>query len=90
MIDPPDPPPEPVPPPHERRKVNRIERPIALVAVLGGGIALICVVGGLVFLGAHDNADEQISSTGLASIGATLAGAFAAWLGRNTSGGGDR
>lgn len=82
-----DEPPNVVPPPDDARRVPRIHRPIAFVAVLGGGACLLAVIGGLIYLGAVDNADEQISSTGLASIGATLAGAFAAWMGRNTRGG---
>jgi hypothetical protein len=70
-----------LPPPDDTRRVPTVQRPIAFVAVLGGGLSLVFVVVGLAFLGWTDRADAQIASTGLATIGATLAGAFASWMG---------
>jgi hypothetical protein len=73
----------PLPDPRALRRTPNY-RPVVTAAVIGGGICLLAVIVGLVVLGIKDNADEQISSTGLASIGATLAGGFAAWIGRTT------
>lgn len=73
---------ENLPDPSERRRVSDPGRPIVLAAVIGGGLALIAVVTGLVILGVTDENDAQISSTGLASIGSTLAGGFAGWIAR--------
>ena len=70
------------PEPLGRRRVPNTQRPIVMAIAIGGGVSLFAVVVGLILLGLSSNGDEQISSTGLASIGATLAGAFAAWMGR--------
>jgi hypothetical protein len=70
-----------LPPPDAPRDPPRIARPIAFAATLGGGVCLLAVIIGLTVLGGRENSDVQISATGLATIGATLAGAFAAWMG---------
>ena len=75
-----------LPPPDDTTPVPKVHRPIAFVAVLGGGAALVAVVAGLTFLGFTDKQDAQIASTGLATIGATLAGAFASWMGGQGTG----
>jgi hypothetical protein len=64
------------------RRIAEPARPVVLAAVLGGGLCLALVVIGLVVLGVADESDAQIAQTGMASIGATLAGGFAGWIGR--------
>jgi F0F1-type ATP synthase membrane subunit c/vacuolar-type H+-ATPase subunit K len=72
-----------VPSPEDPRPVKTESRPIAFVAVLGGGVCLFAVVVGLVLLGLdHEN---EVTDTGLASIGATLAGGFAGWFARGAA-----
>jgi hypothetical protein len=71
-----------LPDPASDRATPRLQRPVVFAAVTGGGIALLAVVVGLVIMGIEDHGDTQIASTGLATIGATLAGAFAGWMGR--------
>lgn len=75
-----------LPPPDETTGVPPSHRPIAFAAVFGGGFALVLVVVALGFLGFTDKGDAQIASTGLATIGATLAGAFASWMGGGGAG----
>jgi hypothetical protein len=72
-----------VPPPEDPRPVKVEQRPVAFVAVLGGGICLFAVVIGLVAMGIDH--DSDVSDTGLASIGATLAGGFAGWFARGAA-----
>lgn len=69
-----------LPEPHAKKRIPDVHRPIVTVAVFGGGVALLAAISGLVILGVTDEADAQIASTGLATIGATLAGAFAGWM----------
>jgi hypothetical protein len=73
---------EDLPNPAERRRITEPGRAIVLAAVIGGGLALVAVVTGLVILGVTDEQDAQISSTGLSAIGSTLAGGFAGWIAR--------
>jgi|SRR5262245_38482707 len=77
-----------LPDPSDRRKVAE-SREVVMAAVIGGGVALSMVILGLVTLGINDTADAQIASTGLASIGATLAGGFAGWIARGQAHRGD-
>jgi ABC-type Fe3+ transport system permease subunit len=74
-----------LPEPERSKRVPRIHRPIVWTVVLGGGAALMTAIIGLVVLGINDKNDTQIALTGLASIGATLSGAFAGWLGSGSS-----
>ena len=69
-------------PPQEERTLPRSVRPVAMVAVVGGGACLLAVITGLVLLGLHTQGTNEVAITGLASIGATLAGGFAGWIGR--------
>jgi len=62
------------------REVPPIQRPVVTAAVSGGGICLLAVIIGLVVLGYRDG--QGVCATGLAAIGATLAGGFAAWIGQ--------
>jgi hypothetical protein len=71
-----------LPDPRSQRRVPSAGRPIVMAAVIGGGACLAFVIVGLVVLGISDSSDAQIAQTGLASIGATLAGGFAGWIGR--------
>jgi hypothetical protein len=86
--------PEPVvpelPDPAARRTVPREARPVVLAAVVGGGTALVAVVIGMVALGIADQGHNEVATTGLASIGATLAGGFAGWIARGVSPGSRR
>lgn len=68
------------PPQAEHEPVQPRDRPIAFAAVIGGGISLLAVIVGLILLGLQ--AENDVSDTGLASIGATLAGGFAGWIAR--------
>jgi hypothetical protein len=71
-----------LPNPASQRRVRVEQRPVVIAAVVGGGICLLAVIIGLVALGISDKDDAQIAQTGLASIGATLAGGFAGWIAR--------
>jgi hypothetical protein len=66
------------------RPTPRIHRPVVTAAVIGGGVCLLAVIVGLVVLGFKANVSESqgVCATGLAAIGATLAGGFAAWIGQ--------
>jgi hypothetical protein len=69
-------PPAPEPPaPFEDERV-------VFAAVLGAAIALALVVIGLSVLGWQGGASRDVAITGLASIGAALAGGFAGWIAR--------
>lgn len=57
---------------------------IVLAAVIGGGIALALAIVGITVLGWHSQGVNEVATTGLASIGATLAGGFAGWIARGT------
>lgn len=59
-------------------------RAVALVAAVGGGLCLALVVIGLTVLGALHASITEVSSTGLAAIGSTLAGGFAGWIARGS------
>lgn len=63
-----------------------LQRPTVFAAVIGGGISLLAVVIGLVVLGMGQANSGEVAATGLASIGATLAGGFAGWIARGRSG----
>jgi hypothetical protein len=56
-------------------------RPVT-AAVIGGGVCLFAVVAGITVLGWHSQGVNEVATTGLASIGATLAGGFAGWIAR--------
>ena len=55
---------------------------VVLVAVIGAAVALALVVIGLSVLGWQGGASRDVAITGLASIGAALAGGFAGWIAR--------
>ena len=55
---------------------------VVLVAVFGCAVALALVIIGLSLLGWHGSASRDVAITGLASIGAALAGGFAGWIAR--------
>lgn len=55
---------------------------VVLAAVLGCAIALSLVVIGLAVLGWQGGTSRDVAITGLASIGAALAGGFAGWIAR--------
>lgn len=55
---------------------------VVLAAVLGCAVALSLVIIGLAFLGWHGASSRDVAITGLASIGAALAGGFAGWIAR--------
>jgi hypothetical protein len=74
-----------LPDPASRRRVVAGGRPVVLAAVVGGGIALVAVVAGIVVLGLHHQGANDVATTGLASIGATLAGGFAGWIARGAA-----
>src|SRR4051812_12302306 len=65
-------------PPHQRFVVG--------AAIVGGGICLFAIVVGLVVLGMGQENSGEVAATGLASIGATLAGGFAGWIARGRHG----
>jgi hypothetical protein len=58
------------------------EERVVLVAVLAAGLALALTVVGLAVLGWQGGASRDVAITGLASIGAALAGGFAGWIAR--------
>jgi hypothetical protein len=64
-----------LPPPPRRDKV-------ILAAVIGGGVCLFAVIIGITALGWHTDSVTEVATTGLTSIGATLAGGFAGWIAR--------
>lgn len=70
----------PDPPTHRRRT----QRPIVTVAVFGGGVCLLAAIVAIAVLGWHWEGTNEVAITGLATIGATLAGAFASWMAGNT------
>lgn len=72
-----------LPDPASRRRVAPIQRPVVFAAVIGGGISLVAVVAGIVALGLHHQGANEVATTGLVSIGATLAGGFAGWIARS-------
>jgi hypothetical protein len=55
---------------------------VILAAVIGGGVCLFAVIVGIAMLGWHSNSVTEVATTGLTSIGATLAGGFAGWIAR--------
>lgn len=55
---------------------------VVLAAVLGCAIALALVIIGLSVLGWQGSSSRDVAITGLASIGAALAGGFAGWIAR--------
>ena len=63
------------------RKIPKVERPIAFAALLGGGACLLAAVIGMIMLGLEHQGVNEVATTGLAAIGSTLAGGFAAWIG---------
>ena len=63
-----------------RRSVNT--GPIILAAVIGGGTCLLAVIIGMVVLGVSEAGVNEVATTGLSAIGATLAGGFAGWIAR--------
>ena len=65
-------------------------RPVVLAAVLGGGVALLAVIVGIIILGKSSQGINEVATTGLTSIGATLAGGFAGWIARGTLERGER
>lgn len=71
-----------LPPPHEPRQIPRVDRPVVVAAVTGGGVAMVAVVVGLTILGWHSEGTNDVAMTGLAAIGSTLAGGFAGWIAR--------
>lgn len=71
-----------LPAPGERREVPAEDRRVVLAAVIGAGIALVAVVAGITILGWHSQGVNEVATTGLATIGATLAGGFAGWIAR--------
>jgi len=73
-----------LPDPGDRRDVHVEHRPVVLAAVIGGGIALALVIIGITVLGVKNSGINEVSTTGLASIGSTLAGGFAGWIARGT------
>jgi hypothetical protein len=79
---------EEIPPLPDPRSLRREPnyRPVVMAAVIGGGLSLAIVVVGLVVLGWHAQGSNQVAMTGLAAIGSTLAGGFAAWIGRTAVG----
>jgi hypothetical protein len=66
------------PPPKRPRAPERV----VLAAVIGGGICLFTVIVAITVLGWHSQGINEVATTGLASIGATLAGGFAGWFAR--------
>jgi hypothetical protein len=67
------------------------QRFVVGAAVVGGALGLVSVIVGLVVLGLSQDNSGEVAATGLASIGATLAGGFAGWIARGrTDFGGDR
>lgn len=66
----------PEPPHHKRRE----HRPIVTAAVYGGGVCLLAAIISIAALGWHAGGTNEVAITGLATIGATLAGAFASWM----------
>jgi hypothetical protein len=67
------------------KPLPRVHRPVAVVAVIGGGCCLFALVVGLVLIGLHDQGVGQDAITALATIGGSLAGGFAGWIGRGAS-----
>lgn len=77
--------PEPPGPSDDARPLRRIERPVAFIATMGGGLCLFAIVIGISFIGvfAAERAETRVQAiTALASIGSSLAGGFAGWLGQ--------
>jgi len=74
--------PELPPPPDVRRAAGSPARPIVLAAVIVIGACLLAVIIGITVLGWHAGGVNEVAITGLASIGATLAGGFAGWIAR--------
>jgi hypothetical protein len=69
-------------PPTHRRRIPPAHRLIVAAAVVGGGVCLFAVIVGLVVLGYQEGSSGEVAKTALAAIGATLAGGFASWIGR--------
>lgn len=72
-----------MPPVESEHEPSRVHRPVVFAAVIGGGIALLACVVGLVLIGLHSDV-HQDAITALSTIGGTLAGAFAGWMARST------
>lgn len=68
-------------PPTYRRHT---QRPIVTAAVASGGACLLVAIVAIAVLGWHAGGNNEVAITGLATIGATLAGAFASWMAGNT------
>jgi hypothetical protein len=64
---------------------GRANRTIVLAAVVGGGSCLLAVIVGMTVLGIAETGVNEVATTGLASIGATLAGGFAGWIARGAA-----
>ena len=63
----------------------KVARPTAvLAAIVGASLALLGVITGITVLGVVQNGINEVAVTGLATIGATLAGGFAGWIARGT------
>lgn len=72
----------PPPEPPGRLPAPLNDERVVLAAVLGCAIALSLVVIGLAVLGWQAGTSRDVAITGLASIGAALAGGFAGWIAR--------
>jgi len=64
--------------------VRSARPPVVLAAVVGASIALLGVIAGITILGVVQSGINEVAVTGLATIGATLAGGFAGWIARGT------
>jgi hypothetical protein len=75
---------EPLPslPPPPSTRDDHDQRPVVLATVIGGGICLFAVIVGVVLLGKSSQGINEVATTGLVSIGATLAGGFGGWIAR--------
>ena len=51
-----------------------------LAALIASGACLLGVVVGIILLGLDQQGSNNVAVTGLASVGATLAGGFAGWI----------
>ena len=69
------------PPPPPVDELLDTER-VVFAAVVGCAIALSLVVIGLTILGWKGGTSRDVAITGLASVGAALAGGFAGWIAR--------
>ena len=58
------------------------EQRAVLAAIWGGGACLALAIIGITLLGAKNSGVNEVATTALASIGATLAGGFAGWIAR--------